>query len=36
MATGDNIFSAICVARKSNLIEDKTKVFTCEIEEEEE
>ena len=36
MATGDNIFTAICVARKSNLIEDKTKVFTCEIEEEEE
>ena len=36
MATGDNIFTAICVARKSNLIEDDTKVFTCEIEEEEE
>ena len=36
MATGDNIFTAICVDRKSNLIEDKTKVFTCEIEEEEE
>ena len=36
MATGDNIFTAICVARKSNLIEDATKVFTCEIDEEEE
>ena len=36
MATGDNIFTAICVARKSNLIEDHTKVYTCEIEEEEE
>ena len=36
MATGDNIFTAICVARKSNLIEDQNKVFTCEIEEEEE
>ena len=36
MATGDNIFTAICVGRKSNLIEDHTKVFTCEIEEEEE
>lgn len=36
MATGDNIFTAICVARKSNLIEEKTKIYTCEIEEEEE
>lgn len=36
MATGDNIFTAICVARKSNLIEDDNKVFTCDIEEEEE
>ena len=36
MATGDNIFTAICVARTSNLIEDKTKIYTCEIEEEEE
>ena len=36
MATGDNIFTAICVARKSNLIEDTNKVYTCEIEEEEE
>ncbi len=36
MATGDNIFTAICVARKSNLIEDQTKVYSCDIEEEEE
>ena len=36
MATGDNIFTAICVGRKSNLIEENKKIYTCEIEEEEE
>ena len=33
--TRDNIFTAICFDRTSNLIEDKIKVFTCEIEEDE-
>ena len=34
MATGDNILTAICVSRKSNLIPPESIVFSCEIEEE--
>ena len=32
MATGDNIMTAVCVGRKSNLIEPKAIVYSCEIE----
>ena len=32
MATGDNIMTAVCVGRKSNLIEPKATVYSCEIE----
>ena len=35
MATGDNIMTAICVGRKSNLIEPNSTVYSCEIETEE-
>ena len=35
MATGDNIMTAICVARKSNLIDPNCIVYSCEIESEE-
>ena len=35
MATGDNIMTAICVARKSNLINPLDIVYNCEIEKEE-
>ena len=35
MATGDNIMTAICVGRKSNLIEPNATVYSCEIETEE-
>ena len=35
MATGDNIMTAICVGRKSNLIEPNSIVYSCEIETEE-
>ena len=35
MATGDNILTAICVARKSNLIGPQDIVYSCEIEKEE-
>ena len=34
MATGDNILTAICVSRKSNLISPQSTVYSCEIEEE--
>ena len=34
MATGDNIMTAVCVGRKSNLIEANSIVYSCEIEEE--
>ena len=34
MATGDNILTAICVSRKSNLISPESTVYSCEIEEE--
>ena len=34
MATGDNILTAVCVGRKSNLIEPNSIVYSCEIEEE--
>ena len=34
MATGDNIMTAVCVGRKSNLIEPNAIVYSCEIEEE--
>ena len=34
MATGDNIMTAVCVGRKSNLIEPTAVVYSCEIEEE--
>ena len=33
MATGDNILTAICVSRKSNLIPPESVVYSCEIEE---
>ena len=33
MATGDNILTAICVSRKSNLIPPDSVVYSCEIEE---
>ena len=33
MATGDNILTAICVSRKSNLISPDSIVYSCEIEE---
>ena len=33
MATGDNILTAICVSRKSNLIPPDSTVYSCEIEE---
>ena len=33
MATGDNILTAICVSRKSNLIPSESTVYSCEIEE---
>ena len=36
MATGDNIMTAVCVGRKSNLIEQDATVYSCEIEEEKE
>ena len=36
MATGDNIMTAVCVGRKSNLIEPNAVVYSCEIETEEE
>ena len=36
MATGDNIMTAVCVGRKSNLIEPNSVVYSCEIETEEE
>ena len=36
MATGDNILTAVCVGRKSNLIEPNSIVYSCEIEEEHE
>ena len=36
MATGDNIMTAVCVGRKSNLIEPNAVVYSCEIEIEEE
>ena len=32
MATGDNIMTAVCVGRKSNLIEPNAVVYSCEIE----
>ena len=35
MATGDNIMTAICVGRKSNLIGPNSTVYSCEIETEE-
>ena len=35
MATGDNILTAICVGRKSNLIDPDGIVYSCEIEKEE-
>ena len=35
MATGDNIMTAICVGRKSNLIDPNCIVYSCEIEKEE-
>ena len=34
MATGDNIMTAVCVGRKSNLIGPNAIVYSCEIEEE--
>ena len=34
MATGDNILTAVCVGRKSNLIGADSIVYSCEIEEE--
>ena len=34
MATGDNIMTAVCVGRKSNLIDPNAIVYSCEIEEE--
>ena len=34
MATGDNILTAVCVGRKSNLIEPNAVVYSCDIEEE--
>jgi cation-transporting ATPase 13A3/4/5 len=34
MATGDNILTAICVSRKSNLIPPDSIVYSCDIEEE--
>ena len=36
MATGDNIMTAVCVGRKSNLIEPNAIVYSCEIETENE
>ena len=36
MATGDNILTAVCVGRKSNLIDSEAVVYSCEIEEEKE
>ena len=33
MATGDNIMTAVCVGRKSNLIDPDAIVYSCEIEE---
>ena len=36
MATGDNIMTAVCVGRKSNLIAPDAVVYSCEIEEEKE
>ncbi len=35
MATGDNILTAICVGRKSNLIDPNGEIYYCEIEKEE-
>ena len=35
MATGDNIMTAICVGRKSNLIDPEGIVYSCDIEKEE-
>ena len=35
MATGDNIMTAVCVARKCNLIDPESIVYSCEIEKEE-
>ena len=35
MATGDNILTAICVGRKSNLIDPDGIIYSCEIEKEE-
>ena len=32
MATGDNIMTAVCVGRKSNLIDPDSIVYSCEIE----
>ena len=32
MATGDNIMTAVCVGRKSNLIDQNAIVYSCEIE----
>ena len=32
MATGDNIMTAVCVGRKSNLIDKNAIVYSCEIE----
>ena len=34
MATGDNIMTAICVGRKSNLIDPNSIIYSCEIEKE--
>ena len=34
MATGDNILTAVCVGRKSNLIEPDSIVYSCDIEDE--
>ena len=33
MATGDNIMTAVCVGRRSNLVESTATVYSCEIEE---
>ena len=35
MATGDNILTAICVGRKSNLVDPNEIIYSCEIEKEE-
>ena len=34
MATGDNIFTAICVSRECNLIKKNRDMFSCELEKE--